>query len=1171
MTTEPVNSAAAAHAPRLPDELVHDAMLEALTRRVSDAATGAAISARTRWYGDERRSRFWLGMLHPEAEIIEALSSGRGDLAARFTPSAQGFAVRLAHLPAQLDVEVNLAVWLALHPTLDEQRERAHQTATAPSADGDAPTDEENPGPADAMSAGPTVTGSDRAGDTGFKLAAAWTKIDVGPVALTVSLDDTAAAATRHGSDVLAAAIRTAVTHLPPGAEPHRPLRTGLPRAHNPRATDLSDEATWTAYCRDNLAPTRDVALPEWRAALDIELTPHDDGTTTLLLTVVNTGPLSDHQYTDPTNAVAYRRDYVDPALYEVRLSAVPSVPIIPHTLEQISDSYRYNRHVPGFGHNSALAAADAGDGLTRLTTAHLAVATTDRVEPRTATDDGTPIDSSFATLAADPLPALDALADAAESWVEEHWSATALDALAREAHWDWATREKADADAVAAHEEIDWIRAGISALRADDNLLKAFQLANTSMGQVAAAKGYSQWRPFQLAWIVGCLPGVADLAAHRSEVGILWFPTGGGKTEAYLGLMAIVLFYGRLTGTTAGAQVWARFPLRLLSLQQTERFAQAVFAAEIVRRADPSTAHGAPFAVGYFVGGGNTPNDLRIPHPGDRYYSGPDPRRKETADACRVLETCPACSGPDRVEVTWNDAAQLMEHRCINPACPLAGTLPVWSVDRNIYRTAPSVLVGTVDKLAQLGQNSEFRVLLGEAAARCPQHGYGADPNYCAIFGCQAIRAPVPPGFGSVRLEIADEMHLLDESLGALDGNYETLFEAISERLGRPPMQIVGATATIEGYREQADHLYRRKDPRRFPAAGPTTVETFWASVRKGRPLRRYVGILPRRITMVTAAREITLAHARFRADIASDPAAVAAECGLPPSDASRVAHAAAQWYEVHTVYGLRIDELDNYLRDISEKTDLIATEANTSRITSDVGFLNIRKDLERLIEPPADPDERIRVLAATRAISHGVDVSRLGIMTVMGMPTQAAELIQASARVGRNEPGLVLCLINPMRDRDTSVFRWFEKWASYLDRLVHKVPVNRESLPVLQRVLPGGLMAWLYQKHESEWLAGGRRRKKLRKTHAVVEALNAGVIDEPTLIDELQAGFGIEPDNLRHRRHAEEIEKFVTDTVRKARLNADPDRNMPDLLDQRPPTSLRDIGTTIELRAEL
>ncbi|NGO47834.1 hypothetical protein [Streptomyces ureilyticus] len=550
---------------------------------------------------------------------------------------------------------------------------------------------------------------------------------------------------------------------------------------------------------------------------------PHDDGTTTLLLTVVNTSPPPEHQYTDPTDAVAYGRDYVDTALYEVRLSAVPSVPIIPHTLEQIADSYRYDRQVPGFGHNSALVANDAGDGLTRLTTAHVAVATTDRVEPRTAADDGTP-DSSFATMATDPLPALHALADAAESWVQKHWSATALDALAREEQWDTATREKTDDDADAAREEIDWIRAGIAALRADPHLLQAFRLANTSMGQVAAAKGYSQWRPFQLAWIVGCLPGVADPAAHRSEVGILWFPTGGGKTEAYLGLMGVVLFYGRLTGTTAGAQVWARFPLRLLSLQQTERFAQAVFAAEIVRRATPSTAHGDPFAVGYFVGGGNTPNDLKVPHPGGRYYSGPDPRRAETAEACRVLETCPACRGPDKVEVAWNDTAQLMEHRCTNPRCPLAGTLPVWSVDKNIYRTAPSVLVGTVDKL---GQNSEFRVLLGGAAARCPQHGYGADPNYCAIFGCRAVRAPVSPGFGSARLEIADEMHLLDESLGALDGNYETLFEAISESLGHPPMQVVGATATIEGYREQADHLYRRENPRRFPVAGPTTEET--------------------------------------------------------------------------------------------------------------------------------------------------------------------------------------------------------------------------------------------------------------------------------------------------------------------------------------------------------
>lgn len=148
---------------------------------------------------------------------------------------------------------------------------------------------------------------------------------------------------------------------------------------------------------------------------------------------------------------------------------------------------------------------------------------------------------------------------------------------------------------------------------------------------------------------------------------------------------------------------------------------------------------------------------------------------------------------------------------------------------------------------------------------------------------------------------------------------------------------------------------------------------------------------------------------------------------------------------------------------------------------------------------------------------------------------------------------------------------FRYFAKWATYLDRLVHKIPVNRESLPVLQRVLPGGLMAWLYQVHERPWRDANSRNDKLRRSSGLVAALTAGAFSELDLVEELQRGFGIDPTSPRFARHREEISRFVDDVALTARVTNDPDRALPDLLDPRPPTSLRDVGSSIRLIAEL
>lgn len=1115
-------------------------IVNAMVRCVVDEATGISEPPLRRYIGPSPDARFWLGWLGPESAVLHQERSR--ETLERFTPAAQGFSFRVAGLPVELELTVSFALWLALHPTFEEQVNSYREPVGGNAAQG--------AGAGHAAQAGP---------DRGIPIAQIRIKVPVGPLALRVSLDG--AGRRSIGADDLRTAIRRALDSLPAGATPYRPRRA---MGKLPRDPDLRDRASWAAWERENLDGP---VVPEWRPAVDLEVAGPEGGPYEVLAMIVNRSPDLDGQFVDRDRAMTFPRPACDPNLYEVQLRCTPSSPILFYELEQIPDSYRYDRRVAALGLNTA-----ADEDGPAIRTAFAAIAHTNRVYPRTTGPDGIPIDTSFRTLRTDPLPALERLVEQARRWTDEHWGAAALDTMEREGAWVRATREKAEEDARAAREELEWIEAGVHQLRGGGDLLEAFKLANETMELVANGR-YDRWYPFQLAFILGCLLGVVDPAAAPS-VDILWFRTGGGKTEAYLGLNVLYLFYTRLRGRMAGAQTWARFPLRLLSLQQTQRFADSVILAEMVRRQHQRTNVGEPFAVGYYVGAGNTPNKIELP--GSRFYSGWDPLDTARAETCRVLEACPACRSPDRPRVRFDQDSHTMIHECVNPRCVFFGDrLPVYVVDDDIYRWAPSVLVGTVDKLAQLGQQANFRILLGKAMARCPKHGFTAFLDRCSHYGCRETLRPVPPGFGGVTFEIQDELHLLNESLGALDGNYETLFQHVAAESGIPALRIIASTATIEGYRNQSEHLYQRT-PRRFPAPGPTKEESFWAFEQRDDPLRTYVALLPRGTTMLNAAFSVAQTHWRFVEEGIRDQNHFTTRVlGLDAGRSQAVADYLKNAYEVMTTYALRKQELERFAKDVAENAEMCPGAGNYDSITGDVEFWDIRSTLDRLEHPSANADERIRVLGATSAISHGVDIDRLNFMTMLGMPKQTAEFIQATARVGRKYPGAVFALINPMRERDVSHFRYFRKYAEYLDRLVEPVPVNRESLPVLERVLPGGLMALLLQVDEPQWLYPGGaiarpRRDRLWKVREVARAIDDGFITAPALVERLMQAFAVDPADPRHRDHRRAVETFVEINLRTFQLQRGAGTDTIKEIDPSVPRSLRDVETLITIMGD-
>ena len=1132
-------------APPRNDARIRDQLLASLERRILAEAAGVLVPTGVRLSGSPQMA--WLGQLASEPQLVADRNRGlSGD---RLMPAAEGFSFRIltTEMPLELDLTLSFSVYVALHPTLAEQREFINAVS------GD-----------DAAGPGQGAAGSTQ----GRPLAVVWMKLPVGPLSLHVSIPPDAEGGTlRFGEDQIAAAVAAAI-RVPAGCEPYRSRRRAAPAGSLPRDADMHDGAAWSSYAASNLLAAADAVLPRFAAAIEVDTSVTEAGRD-ILLTVVNITPADDTQFADRAAIIAFDRPHLDTRLYEVCLSSTTKARLDPYNLEQVARSHRYDRTVEAFGQACPVVVSrDPAAGTTTLSTTYGATTATQRVHARTVDRTGTVIDASFDALITDPVGTVNALVEAHADWVREHWSAAALDARRVARGWKAAAQTDAEQDAQAARDEVEWIRAGAKALASNADLLEAFIAMNRAMKVVGASKGYVSWRLFQIAWIVGCLPAVADPTADR-DVQIETVETGGGKSEAYLGVVLLHLFHARLTGGTAGVNVWARFPLRLLSAQQTARFAEAVLAAEVLRQDDLRIAAGDPFGVGFFVGSTNTPNKI---YPADSPYArGQDPTAPALAERCRVLEHCPCCDprrvGP-RLVVRFDEPTWSMQHVCTNTSCRLSGVLPVWVIDDDIYRRAPSVLVGTVDRLAQIAQNTQFQILFGRVHSRCPQHGYTANPSFCAFFGCRVSRVPVAPGFGHLRCEITDELHLLEESLGALDGMYETLAQQIGTQLGNEPLHILAATATLEGYRNQVRHLYRR-NARRFPAPGPDVGETFFSYTDPGDPLRRYVGVRPRGVTMVTAAADLARMHAQWLAAAVANPAAAATAAGLDAEDPhviDVVTHAVRDDYAVMLGYCLRNEDLSSFTRD-ERVTQLLDSQDNLAIISGNVDPADIREAVARLSSPPADPLRQIRVIAATKAIGHGFDSPRLGFMVLMGTPTQAAEVIQATARAGRTYPGLIVHVFNPSRDRDSSVFRYYSAWIRFLDRLVHKVPINRESLPVLRRVLSGALMAWLLQVHDVRWMTSGPRRYSLGRSDQLRDALTAGFIDRAMLVSELSAGLGLDRANPYHDMHRAAIERYVDDTMSRLAVAASPQRRTADLLDPTVPRSLRDIEKPITI----
>jgi hypothetical protein len=572
---------------------------------------------------------------------------------------------------------------------------------------------------------------------------------------------------------------------------------------------------------------------------------------------------------------------------------------------------------------------------------------------------------------------------------------------------------------------------AGIKMLETDGVALRAFKLMNRAMidqmNRPQPLKDPAAWFPFQLAFILRVLPSITNPeSAERLCVDLLWFPTGGGKTEAYLGIAAFTVFYRRLKRQDAGAgtAIITRYTLRLLTAQQFERTSKLICACERIRRDDPNVFGAIPITLGLWVGGETTPNTFQ-----EAIEKRQALLAQERPQNPFQVGRCPWCNyrlvperrGPESAYGIRADN-QTFEFFCPSDLCEFHERLPVSIVDEDIYLRPPAMIVGTVDKFARLS----WEELSG------------------ALFGSGRFAPP--------ELIIQDELHLLSGPLGTTVAIYESAIEALCSKAGVRP-KIIAATATIRRAPEQVKGLFGRERTRLFPPSGLSADDSYFATIDEVAPGRIYAGIMSQSHTMTTSMVNIGAALLQAPLDLTLSGTQLDAYWTLV------IYHNSLR--ELGRTVTLARDDIPARLKALWAAKGRKLTASSVQELTGNIQGYELPRILERA-ERTVEEGDAIDLLACTNMLSVGVDIKRLGLMLVNGQPKSTAEYIQATSRIGRSadRPGLVIAMYSATRPRDRSHYENFLPFHEAFYRAVEPTSVTPFSIPSRKRALHAALV---------------------------------------------------------------------------------------------------------------
>ncbi len=1051
----------------LPNIAEQTAMADFIASSVIADATGESDGDRC--VGEPPSAKYYLATLAPGDLDLAASRTRRG----RSVPSALGFELEVCRPDACLTVAASVSCYYGVLPTLAEQLSFNR-------------VDQEDLAHLET--------------DASLRLAPVFARLtaETGPIPVAVDL---AMPTQSFGREEFRAAFAKAA-----GAASRDPMvdrRPANDRSERrvPRA-QLGDEPSFARY----LAGLEGTPLvPSWSAALAMTARPVGPDRIRLSLMLENLSSDPTYQKLIRHQLESRHDDARDHFLFRVKLEVRDdSEVIVPIRMDLGPDAYRYDPNLVAYATNCGVDSSRTADG--RIDGIWSVAAPTVEVSRLITREHPS---TSFSVLANDPLPHLRTFASSMRAYIDSpDWSIENLaEALAQ--------RKRRDREMYV--KEVERFEDGLHWLEADERLLAAFVLANRTMIRLAEMSGDERqgWRSFQLVFIVSQLSALAwrEHEPREFRVGlwgsptsgdptgaatVLWFPTAGGKTEAYLGLIACGLFYDRARGKSVGVTAWSRFPLRLLTLDQAARQVALVAAADEVRREAEDELRrlggspGDPFKLGFFAGERNSPNSLSRDAGKLERLTNDDDRLQET----KLIDRCPYCRG-QHVIIKKPDPIEL---RLVHECADCGRELPIYIVDSEVYRYLPAVIVGTLDKLAMVGLSDKFGSILGDVDCSCPIHGYGRGGKCHERRAKGHPRVPIEPLASplydpSPSLEIVDELHLVREDLGAFSGHYEGLLATLQTDLsqrGRADgrgvrMKVIATTATIRGEDRQCEHLFGLRSVV-VPLPGPALGRSLYSEIDKSQTMRRFVGVLPHRATADLAlVRIITSIHSAIRR--------VEPECGVRPPGLARLDE--ESYRDVLDLYRVSITYVTSLL-DLGKLRRSMDTQVNESLRKRAVRELVVRElsgdsDIDELrsVRDSLVAGGPVESVVVTSMFSHGIDIDRLNVMVFNGMPKSMAEYIQASSRVGRKYLGVVFMIFNPVRERDRSHFRYHAKFHEYVDRMVEPVAINRWSRYAARKTLPGLFMGYVLQEANRDYWEAGHAPHHLHELVCMQEAL--------------------------------------------------------------------------------
>lgn len=940
-----------------------------------------------------------------------------------------------------------------------------------------------------------------------------------------------------------------------------------------------SQYANWPSFLDFVRKSNLRVALPQIMLRWNLELLPDwlDSSKRSFFIAIENISKMP-KQYADETEEAVFL------VSLQVQLPAELHHPL---KLERIDSSYRYNKYLtyPAIGHNCGVASIQTDSGFRLFETTWTPRYTQPRIIPTNANG----VQRRVRSLAQpDGLDGLSPLVPAMQEWLNNLASQVNVGEGLDPSDSEGIDREK-DAfsrDQLKWASEMKAVDVGLQCLRESRSywsqrgsqpnqkafVYEAWLAMNEAMANFMMdrfKKDDNEWRLFQLAFIIANIPALASRIPELSHfyderrddaVTLLYFATGGGKSEAFFGLLVFNLMLDRLRGKFRGVTALIRYPLRLLTIQQAQRCARVLAHAECVRK--QHCYGGDQLSIGFWVGSGGSPNrhsakgvksipvvsDVSPSIENELLLRENDSKYLAAMRAWRKLPKCPFCGKETALRLFLDHRDQTLGHVCTNIQCDSNKgqwkPLPFYIVDEDIYDLAPSVLLGTVDKLALIG-HSNYTIrriygMLGAAPWVNPFNGRlyvpmdnkelsagpaakGLDGIYPAYkTGKKIFHDPFPS------LIIQDEAHLLDESLGTFAGLFESTLDTVFEYLAKPLAEVVAvdgkgrrrrakviaASATVSDPERQLEHLYQRTIPAtQFPEPGPSLYESFYAKPAQANEAQRrghqaievtsqharvYTAFMtngkPHTSTSVAVLSgfhltitwlfdcltsddpsQFQLARQALAEHISKGPLEYLHKKTLLAANASQLAtlidlHRIALTYVTNKKGGDQImaaEAEETRKRHLNEGIELDALDIRLITGSVEQGEIQSVVDTAQDRVPPGHPlppiREQLRSVISTSAISHGVDVDEFNSMFFAGMPSDIAEYIQASSRVGRTHIGFVVLMPTPQRRRDRHIVHVFDIFHRFLERMVQPAAIDRWAERAVERVFPSLLQAYL------------------------------------------------------------------------------------------------------------